>query len=91
VAPKGVPLNVTISIRPDQEKIIIDLRDNVENIQCGLNLSEATTLAAAYGSVFNNLSKQVPHNHGSLKRISVLMEEGKVVGVPRWYPNPLWV
>jgi N-methylhydantoinase B len=83
VAPSGVPLKVTIKIDPDQEKIVIDLRDNIKTLRCGLNLSEATTLAAAYGSVFNNVSKDVPHNHGSLRRIEVLMAEDRVVGIPK--------
>jgi N-methylhydantoinase B len=82
-APRGIPVRATVSVQPAAGRITVDLRDNVDNVAGGLNLTEATTLAAAYGGVLNNLSAEVPRNAGSLSRIQVEMRSGSVVGVPR--------
>jgi N-methylhydantoinase B len=82
-APDGIPVRATVTVDPDRGRVTVDLRDNVDNVEGGLNLSEATTLAAAYAGVFNNIPADVPRNAGSLARIEVLMREGAVVGIPR--------
>ncbi len=83
-APDGVPVTVDISINPADEQINVDLTDNIENIPCGFNLSEATTIAAVYSGIFANLNPNIPHNHGAIKRINIEMEEGNVVGKPEF-------
>jgi N-methylhydantoinase B len=82
-APDGIPVRVTLNIDPAAAIITVDLRDNIDNVDAGFNLTEATTLAAAYGGVLNNMSAGVPRNAGSLGRIRVLMREGAIVGLPR--------
>jgi N-methylhydantoinase B len=47
-----------------------------------VNLTEATTLAAAYGGVLNNVEAGIPRNAGSLGRVHVQMRSGAVVGRP---------
>jgi N-methylhydantoinase B len=81
-APDGVPVNVTVLVEPDEERLTVDVTDNVDNLPNGFNLSRATTVAAAYAGVFNNVDPDVPHNQGSIGRITVEMGEGKVIGIP---------
>jgi N-methylhydantoinase B len=80
----GIPLKVKIDIDPEEAFITVDLRDNIENQPFGFNLCYATTLTGAYTGIFNNLSPELPHNEGALRRIKVLVEEGKVIGIPRF-------
>jgi N-methylhydantoinase B len=82
VVSRGIPVKVRVTIDPTNARIDVDLRDNLENLPCGLNLSHATTLAGVYLAIFNNLG-DVPHNEGSLRRITVLVDEGKIVGIPK--------
>jgi len=83
-APDGVPVRVEIEIDPDAERIRVDLTDNPENIPAGFNLSEATTVSSVYGGIFVNVDPDVPHNHGSIGRIEIEMDEGAVVGRPEY-------
>lgn len=83
-APEGIPVRVSIEIDPDEERIRVDLTDNPPNIPAGFNLSEATTVSSVYGGIFVNVDPDVPHNHGSIGRIEIEMDEGKVVGRPEY-------
>lgn len=83
-APDGVPVNVKMSINPDEGTIDVDLTDNIPNVPCGFNLSEATTVAAVYTGIFVNLPPELPHNEGSIRRINIEMDEGKIVGKPEF-------
>jgi N-methylhydantoinase B len=81
--PDGVPVNVRIDIDPADARLTLDLRDNVDNVPNGLNLSESTSRSAALIGVFNSLDPDIPINDGSLRRVDVLLREGGVVGIPR--------
>ncbi|WP_137287683.1 hydantoinase B/oxoprolinase family protein [Halorussus salinisoli] len=83
-APEGIPITVDVSIKPDKGRILVDFTDNIDNIPAGVNLSEATVTSSAYGGVFCNLDPDLPHNHGSISRIDLEMDEGKVVGKPEY-------
>jgi N-methylhydantoinase B len=83
-APEGVRIHVKLSIEPDEEMIYVDLTDNSENLPFGFNLSKATTVAGVYGGIFNNLDSDMPHNQGSINRIKIEMDQGKVVGDPKY-------
>jgi N-methylhydantoinase B len=78
--PDGVPVNVAIDIRPDDGRITIDLRENVDCVDAGINLSESTTRAGAIIGVVNCLPADVPHNAGSFRRLDILMREGSIAG-----------
>lgn len=80
VAPDGIPINVKISILPDEGKITIDLRDNIDCVEGGLNLSKACSQAASVTGVLNCLDPALPHNAGSINQIDVKMRENCVVG-----------
>jgi len=83
-APEGIPITVKMETHPDEGRISVDLTDNVENIPAGFNLSKATTIAGVYGGIFYNIDSDLPHNHGAIKRVSIEMDEGKVVGEPEF-------
>jgi N-methylhydantoinase B len=81
-APEGIPVTVKVKTHPDEGRISVDLTDNGENIPAGFNLSEATTIAGVYGGIFYNIDSDLPQNHGAIKRVSIEMDEGKIVGEP---------
>lgn len=82
--PDGIPLKATIQILPEDGMIDIDLRDNVDNVDCGLNMSEAAVLSSACSGVFNSIDSTIPRNSGSFRRIAIAMREGSAVGKPRF-------
>ncbi|MDR9429916.1 MAG: hydantoinase B/oxoprolinase family protein [Natronomonas sp.] len=79
-APDGVEVRVTLSIDPKAEQISVDVTENMESVPSGFNLSEATTTAAVYAGIFNNLDTDIPHNHGAIEPIQIEMDEGKIIG-----------
>jgi N-methylhydantoinase B len=81
--PEGIPLRVSVEIRPEEEMIEVDLRDNPDCQPCGLNLSESTSRSAVLVGVFNSLGHSVPPNGGSGRRIHIRLRENCVVGIPR--------
>lgn len=84
ILPEGIPLNVDVEIDPAQEKIVIDLTNNIDCVDCGLNQSEATSINNVVSGVFNCVESDIPHNSGSLRRIDVRLRENCVVGIPRF-------
>ena len=50
----------------------------------GLNESRACATNNVITGVFNSIDPDVPHNAGSFRRISVLLREGCIAGVPRF-------
>lgn len=82
VANEGIPINLKIEVDPEVGEITVDVRDNIDCVPGGLNLTENTCLGACRIGVFNNLDASLPHCFGSARRINVLMREGSVVGKP---------
>ena len=80
---EGLPINVSVAVDPDAATIDIDLRDNPDNINCGLNLTEATSQSGAMTGVFNSIDHSVPPNAGSFRRVRIHLREGCIVGIPR--------
>ena len=62
----------------------MDVRDNIDCIPGGLNLSETCSIAACRAGVFYNIDHTIPHNEGSARRIRVLLRDGCIVGRPRY-------
>lgn len=79
----GVPVNVKVETLPNEGRIVIDLRDNMDNLPCGLNMTEATVISSAMTGLFNSIDGTVPKNAGSARRVSILMRDGAAVGRPR--------
>ena len=80
----GIPLKVVIDIDPVQRKVAVDLRDNIDCVPAGLNQSEACAINNAMTGVLNSLGEDLPCNAGTFRRISVLLRENCVVGIPRF-------
>ena len=84
VADEGIPVRVTISVDPEKGEIVVDVRDNIDNVPGGLNLSENTATGSCRIGVFNNLDESIPHNEGAKSQIKVLLREGSVIGKPKY-------
>ncbi|WP_183928156.1 hydantoinase B/oxoprolinase family protein [Rhizobium mongolense] len=82
VADDGIPVRITVTVDPQAGEIVVDARDNIDNVAGGLNLSENTATGSCRIGVFNNLDESVPHNEGAKSQIKVLLREGSVVGKP---------
>lgn len=82
VADDGIPIRKTIHVDPDAGEITVDIRDNIDNVAGGVNLSENTATGSCRIGVFNNLDESIPHNEGAKSRIKVKLREGCVVGKP---------
>ena len=78
----GVPVTVTVTVDPLAERITVDLRDNLDCLPCGINLTESTSRTAAMIGVFNSLPIAVPQNAGSFRRLEILIRENCVAGIP---------
>ncbi|QRF63423.1 hydantoinase B/oxoprolinase family protein (plasmid) [Variovorax paradoxus] len=81
--PEGISVRVEVEIDSVAARVRIDLRDNIDSLPCGLNLSEACARTAAMIGIFNSIDASVPKNAGSFRRIDVLLRENCVVGIPR--------
>lgn len=81
--PDGVPLQATISVKPAEGRVTIDLRDNPDNLPNGLNLTRATATGAALAGILAGLPESLPSNAGTFRRVEVLLRDGCAVGVPK--------
>ena len=79
-APDGIPITATIRVTPQPAKVMVDLRDNVDALPCGLNLTEACARTSAMIAVFNSLPDAVPANAGSFRLLEVLLRDGSIAG-----------
>ncbi len=82
--PEGIPVNVKIDIDPEEAVVTVDLRDNIDCIDAGLNLTESTATMAAAQGVLTCLGEDLPPNSGTLRRIRVLLRENCIVGIPKF-------
>jgi N-methylhydantoinase B len=80
--PDGIEIRLDVEFRPQEAMIEIDLRDNADCLDCGLNLSEACALNNVIAGIFNCLDPDIPHNSGAFRRIRIHLRPGCVVGGP---------
>ena len=80
--PDGIEIKVSVTTRPAEGLIEVDLRENPDCMPCGLNLSEACSRSAAFLGVFNSIDHTVPKNAGSYRRIIVHLRENCICGIP---------
>jgi N-methylhydantoinase B len=80
---EGITVTSTVTVDAEAAMIEVDLRDNADQMNCGLNVSEACTRTAAYIGVFNSIDHTVPKNAGSLRRVKLQLKDAGVVGIPR--------
>ncbi|NNL85675.1 MAG: hydantoinase B/oxoprolinase family protein [Myxococcales bacterium] len=82
--PEGIPVRAHIEVDPKRERVTIDLRDNIDCMDNGLNLSEACAVVSAMTGLFNSLPPDIPRNAGSFRRVDVKLRENCAVGIPRF-------
>lgn len=82
--PDGIPVRVRLTIEPDNGLIEIDLTGNIDNMDNGLNLSEACSISNSVAGVFNCLPSDIPRNGGSYRCIRMKLREGAAIGIPRF-------
>ncbi|KAA0972164.1 hydantoinase B/oxoprolinase family protein [Aureimonas fodinaquatilis] len=80
--PEGVRIVASVSALPEEGRIVVDLRDNIDALPCGLNLSEACARSACLIAVFNSIGGDIPRNAGSFRRVEILLRENSVAGIP---------
>ena len=81
--PDGIRVTAQVTGRPAEGRIEVDLRDNIDALPCGLNLSEACARSAALIAIFNSIGGDIPRNAGSFRRVDILLREGSIAGIPR--------
>ncbi|MEN9755341.1 MAG: hypothetical protein RLZ07_1723, partial [Pseudomonadota bacterium] len=79
---EGVTITATVEVKPDEAMIEVDMTDNPDNMENGLNLSEACALSAPMLAIFNSIDHTVPKNEGSFRRIRIHLRDGCIVGRP---------
>ena len=82
--PEGVDIFVKIAIDPEAQRVTVDLRDNIDCVDAGVNLCQATATGMAITGVVNCLEHDLPLNSGTFRRIDVLLRENCVVGIPKF-------
>jgi N-methylhydantoinase B len=78
--PDGVEVNVTVDVKPEQGRVLFDLRENPDCIPFGLNVSEYCARGGCTIALLNCLQEDVPRNAGSFRRVEVLLREGSIAG-----------
>jgi N-methylhydantoinase B len=78
--PEGVEVNVTVDVKPDEGRVVFDLRENPDCIPFGLNVSEYCARGGCTIALLNCLAEDVPRNAGSFRRVEVLLREGSIAG-----------
>jgi N-methylhydantoinase B len=78
--PEGVEVNVTVDVKPDEGRVVFDLRENPDCIPFGLNVSEYCARGGCTIALLNCLQDDVPRNSGSFRRVEVLLREGSIAG-----------
>lgn len=81
--PDGVPIKASVTVKPEEGMIEVDLRDNPNCVPSGLNLSEASSRTSALIGIFNSIDHTIPHNQGSFRRVRIHLRENCVVGIAR--------
>ena len=79
----GVEIKVTVEVDPEAATIAVDLTDNPDCMENGINLSEGCARSAPMVGIFNSIDHTVPKNEGSFRRITVHLRENCCVGIPR--------
>ncbi len=82
--PNGVPVKVKVEVDPANGLVTVDLRDNIDCVAVGVNLSQTCATAGALIGVLNCIDPSVPRNEGSFRRIRILLKENCVVGIPKF-------
>ena len=81
-APDGLTIKMKLTIDHKNEVMIVDLRDNPDQVEGGINLPIASSVAAPAQGIFASLDPTLPHNTGCFERIKYELREGCICGIP---------
>jgi N-methylhydantoinase B len=79
----GVAVKVDVAVDAQDATIEVDLRDNIDCLPSGLNLTEACATSAALLGIMNSIHEELHANAGSFRRFKVHLRENCCVGIPR--------
>lgn len=65
VLPDGVPISVSVTIKPEDGIIEVDLTDNIDCVDAGMNESRTCAMNNVMTGVFNSIDPDIPHNAGT--------------------------
>lgn len=82
ILPDGFEVNAKVTVDPEAARITIDLTENGDCLDCGLNLSETTSRVPAIQGALNCIPDRLPVNQGSFRRFDVLLRDGAAIGRP---------
>lgn len=82
--PEGIPIRVKITADPVGGMVDLDLTDNIDCIDAGLNESQTCAINNVMTGLFNSIDPAIPHNAGTFRRVRVHLRENCVVGIPRF-------
>ena len=80
--PDGIPIKIKLNVDAQEGRILVDLRDNIDCVEAGLNQSRACAMSNAVIGVFNSLDPTIPHNAGGFRRITILLRGTVSSGSP---------
>src|SRR5699024_1431784 len=80
--PDGIPVSIELDVDSDDGNITADLRNNIDCVDAGLNVSEACTVSAVMAGIFNSIRPGIPANSGSFRCVDILLRDGCIVGRP---------
>ncbi len=83
-APEGVTVKIKLTIDHAKEAMVVDLTDNPDQYDAGINLTEATSKAGVMEGIFWCLDPTLPHNQGAFDHVRFELREGCMVGIPRF-------
>ena len=83
-APDGITIKIKLAVDHEREAIIVDLTDNPDQFDAGVNLTEATAKASVMEGIFWCLDPTLPHNQGSFDHVVFELREGCMVGIPKF-------
>ena len=83
-APEGIRLKMKLTIEPKEGYITVDLTENPDQYEAGVNLTHAMSIAAPMEGLFWCLDPTLPHNTGAFERIKFVLREGSVCGIPHF-------
>ena len=81
-APEGITVKINLTIDCEAGEMVVDLTENPDQFEAGINLTEATSKASVMEGIFWCLDPTLPHNSGAFDRVRFKLREGSITGIP---------
>lgn len=83
-APDGIQLKMKLTTDPEEGIMTVDLTECPDQVEGGINLTEANAMGGVMQGLFWCLDPTLPHNSGAFERVKVVLREGCIAGIPRF-------